>query len=167
MAQYIYILIAMVMLMNLVVSTTRVDIGSTSDMATNQIRNDAVSLAQSTLEEIWTKSFDEKLSAGATQSTWTAFDRLGKESGETYSTFDDIDDYNSYSKDILWGASNLNVSVSIRYCNPMNANFAAAGITYNKLITVTVTSKMNTKVRNRTDKVRVQVYQIYSRLTDE
>jgi hypothetical protein len=167
MGQFIYILIAMVLLMNLVVSVTRVDIATSSDMVTNQIRNDAISLAQSMIEEVWTKTFDEKLVTGTSQTVWTAVNKLGPETGESYSTWDDIDDYNGYTKDTTWGASPFTVSVTVSYANPKIANFTTAGITYYKIVRVSVVSKMNTKVRKRSEKVRINMYQIMSRLSDD
>lgn len=82
-------------------------------------------IAQSILDEIQTRSFDEFTTTKpttATDSLTSAFS-LGPESGETSSNqFDDIDDYNGYSEnntDTRLGSYNVAVDVGyVTFANP-------------------------------------------------
>jgi hypothetical protein len=66
----------------------------------NQAIIDATVIAQTMVREVGAKSFDQKTVTGKVlvADSLTAPNKLGKETGETYATFNDIDDYNGYTK---------------------------------------------------------------------
>ena len=60
----------------------------------------ATTLGQALLQEINLQAFDQTTTAGTvdTVSLLTAVNKLGKDGFETYATFNDIDDYNNFSR---------------------------------------------------------------------
>ncbi len=98
----------------------------------------AFSLADDLIEEMKQKAFDEKTidfqAIKASQLTLP----LGKE-GETWPNFDDIDDYDKYSKPIdAPHAEGYVVQCDVEYCD---ANGTHSNIqTYYKKVTITVSS---------------------------
>ncbi len=102
-------------------------------------------LAQSIIEEIQTKAFDEKTIHSPVWNTnsLTLSGSLGKDSGENLNTqFDDVDDYKGYSTSInvdKVGAFALNVNVY--YVQPMNPDLLSGTPTYSKLIRVNVSNE--------------------------
>ena len=115
----------------------------------------AMSLAQSRLEEIKHKSFDESTVGNTINNLnlLTAPTSLGTETGETYPNFDDIDDYNKKTfKDTVQVDPNLprnrlsNVEIfqdscTVVYVSINNLDLAVNTRTWNKKITVRVTNK--------------------------
>ncbi len=112
----------------------------------------AISLATSIIEEANQKAFDENSIDSSLTSTneLTAVGSLGKESGETYATFDDFDDYNNYTKqDTTMPSANFDISCKVVYVSSTNPDVTSSSRTWNKKITISVTSQ------NMTDTVRV------------
>ena len=107
----------------------------------NKVYLTAFSLADDLIEEIKQKAFDEKtidFQAIATDQL-TASDSLGKDSTEMWPNFDDIDDYDGYSKSIsLPHAEGYAVISKVRYANPDGSEFTTQ--TYFKKVDVTVES---------------------------
>jgi hypothetical protein len=126
-----------------------------------------MSLAQSRLEEIKRKFFDENTTQNAQNSlsSLTPPNKLGPETGETYPNFDDADDYNAQQfKDTVQIDPNLpraksnleffNETCYVVYVSINNLNQAVNTATWNKRITVTV------KNSSKSDSVSVST--IYS-----
>jgi hypothetical protein len=108
----------------------------------NKIYLTAFSLADDLIEEIKQKSFDEKtidfqaIAAGQL----TAHGSLGKEVSESWPNFDDIDDYDGYSKSInLPHAEGYSVTSMIRYVDASGTELTTQS--YFKKATVTVSSE--------------------------
>lgn len=104
----------------------------------------ANSLAMSQLEEITNKAFDQKTDSATVVSPGhlTAVDSLGKEAGEVYPNFNDIDDYNGYTKvDSSMPSAVFDISCSVVYVKENDLNKPSTSRTWDKKITVTVTSK--------------------------
>ncbi len=104
----------------------------------------ATSLANSIIEEAFTKEFDEYNVNYPAEllSNLTSVSDLGKDAGESYPNFDDMDDFNGLHifKNIA-GADNYEISSSVEYVNSANPEVASSIRTWDKKITVKVTSK--------------------------
>lgn len=108
----------------------------------NKVYLTAFSLADDLIEEMKQKAFDEKTidfqAINATQLTPTG--ALDKESGESWPNFDDIDDYNNYSRPIsLPHAEGYQVTCYVNYVDA-NGN-KSLNPTYFKKVLVKVNSK--------------------------
>jgi len=97
--------------------------------------------AQSLLEEISNKAFDEKIINGAIITNASNFtSALAPESGESYPNFDDIDDFNNFSKkDSIPDLGVFNFKVNINYVN--DDLVYSASNTYHKAVNIKVTNK--------------------------
>lgn len=104
----------------------------------------ATSLANSIIEEAFTKEFDEYnvLYPAELLSNLTSVSDLGPEGGESYPNFDDMDDFNGLNivKNIA-DADNYEISSKVEYVNPANPGIASPIRTWDKKITVKVTSR--------------------------
>lgn len=101
--------------------------------------------AQSLLDEISTKAFDEKIISGAVITNASNFSSaLTSESGEAYPNFDDIDDFNNFSKkDSVENFGVFNFKVNVNYVND-DLQYSASN-TYHKSVKIKVT---NTNLKN-------------------
>lgn len=109
----------------------------------NKVYLTAFSLADDMIEEIKNKSFDEATLLYPTTSTavLAKADSLGPEHGEVYSNYDDIDDYNNYSKLISAPhAEDYTVSCKVFYVDGNNPDNKVTTQTFYKKVTVTVSS---------------------------
>jgi len=109
----------------------------------NKVYLTAFSLADDMIEEIKNKSFDEATLLYPTTATsiLTPPDSLGPEHGEVYPNFDDIDDYNNYSKLISAPhAEDYTVSCKVFYVDGNNPDNPSSIQTFYKKVTVTVSS---------------------------
>jgi len=102
----------------------------------------ATSIATSQIEEISRLAFDEYTVSNSTNNlaNLTPAGILGPETGETYPNYDDIDDYNGYSKVDTSMTAVFNVSCKVEYVSSANPDVPSAVPTWNKKITITVTS---------------------------
>jgi len=100
----------------------------------------ATTVAQSILDEISSKTYDEEIAIGSSISSASDFSTtLAAESGETYPDYDDVDDYNNYTtSDTIPQMGVFNTSVTVTYMTDSFAETTAK--TYNKNVTVEVTS---------------------------
>jgi len=100
----------------------------------------AASVAESMLDEISGKAYDEEIVKGKTIISASDFSsNLGKDGGETYPDFDDIDDYNNFSKtDSIPNMGIFTATVSVEYMS--DDLIPSVSKTYNKNVTVRVTS---------------------------
>ena len=104
----------------------------------------ATSLANSIIEEAFTKEFDEYnvLYPAELLSNLTPVTSLGKDAGETYPNFDDMDDFNGlYIHKNIPGADNYEISSIVEYVNPANPGITSSIRTWDKKITVKVTCR--------------------------
>jgi len=99
-------------------------------------------LAQSLMEEIQSRAFDEATISQAVTSVHdlTSSNSLGPDNGESdISSFDDVDDYKGYTKtDSLSRMGNFTVSVDIYYVEEMNPEVKSISKTFSKRIDVEV-----------------------------
>lgn len=103
----------------------------------------AISLATSMMEEASKKAFDAASANDAVVnlSDLTPPGSLGPGNGETADNFNDFDDYNGYSRHVSGlPSAEFDISCLVNYINPNDPNGIASTTTWNKKITVTVTS---------------------------
>ncbi|HEY6906939.1 MAG TPA: hypothetical protein VI230_05690 [Ignavibacteriaceae bacterium] len=108
----------------------------------NKVTLTAFSLADDMIETIKQRSFDQatvEFPTGLANLTPPA--KLGPETGETYQTFNDIDDYNNYKKTVSAPhAENYGVLCTVKYVDGNNPDNEIGTQSYYKKVTVTVTS---------------------------
>ena len=103
----------------------------------------ATSIATSEMEEISKLAFDQYTASNpaTSLSQLTAPGNLGPESGETPATFNDIDDYDGYTKiDSTMPSAIFKIRCSVNYVAPTTPNIISTSPTWNKKITIYVTS---------------------------
>lgn len=104
----------------------------------------ATGIGQSIIDEIQTKAFDEQtvLFPQDDASGLTAAADLGPDPGETsYTLFNDIDDYNEYSRvDSLDKLGNFYTSVEVYYVNSASPNLKTTVKNFTKRVDVFVTT---------------------------
>ena len=128
------------------VNTTTLDVGFSKDMSEYRIA--ATSLGTSMIEQANALAFDEatvdtNLSPMGSTAALTPAASLGPDAGETsIALFDDIDDFNNYTKSDTLQGVNYNTTVTVEYLlvTPPSTIAVTTTKTYNKRITVMVTS---------------------------
>ena len=108
----------------------------------------ATSIGSSIIQEAKNKAFDNGTDTTAVDqlNLLTLESNLGPEGGETYATFNDFDDFDGYSRvDSTMPSAVFYVSCKVEYVNE-NQPDQASNRTWNKMITVTVTSPYMTDV---------------------
>ncbi|KAF0150901.1 MAG: hypothetical protein FD143_2410 [Ignavibacteria bacterium] len=108
----------------------------------NEVLITATGVGESMLEKIMTRAFDEKTITKAVTSTdsLTTAGSIGTDAGETaIHLYDDIDDFNNYSKiDTLSIYGQYKTFVKVRYVQKMNPNTISNTRTFSKRIDVKV-----------------------------
>jgi len=135
--------IALLALVSLSFNTTVLETRTTE--IENKIYLTAFSLADDLIEEIKQKAFDEETVEwrAITTSELTPSNSFGPiDPGETSPIyFDDIDDYNQYSKSVsLPHAENYNVTSTVDYVTAGDQNLISSTQTFFKRVTIVVTS---------------------------
>jgi len=136
-------LFAMVLLSFLILRVNNLFLQTTTTLNTSKFDVLAFSLAQSMVQEIEANAFDEKTVSAVVSATSSLSATLGPESGEVYPNFDDIDDFNNYTRvDTVPKKSGVvfNIKCNIDYVAASTPDVATATPTWNKRITVYVTS---------------------------
>jgi hypothetical protein len=103
----------------------------------------AVSLAQSFIEEAKVKKFDANATnpSAPNVNDFTNPAALGRETGETYPGFDDLDDYKGFSKIDSSALGEFSVALQAGYVQESNPNVVVNNKTFYKKLTVTVTHR--------------------------
>jgi hypothetical protein len=113
---------------------------STADLQ-NKIYLTAFSLGDDLIEEIKAKSFDQNTVKFPINSPSGLSAVLGPESGEVYPNFNDVDDYNGYTRSVdAPNAEGYVVSCVVQYVQSNNQDAVSSTQTFFKKVTVTVTS---------------------------
>ena len=103
----------------------------------------ATSLATSYIEEASRKQFDQNTSSAITDSTLLST-TLGLDPGETYSNCNDFDDFNNFDTTITdLPSATFNLRCKVSYINPENPDIDVNYPTWNKKLTVIVTSEFS------------------------
>ena len=135
--------LAMVLLSFLILRVNNLFLQTTTTLNTTKFGVLAFSLAESMIQEIEANSFDQNTVTAIVSSTSSLSSTLGPESGETFATYNDIDDFNNYTRqDTVPEKSGVifNIKCKVDYVNPTTPDVATATKTWHKLITVYVTS---------------------------
>ena len=101
----------------------------------------ATTLGQALLQEINLQAFDQTTTAGTvdTVSLLTAVNKLGKDGFETYATFNDIDDYNNFSRKDTITNGIFTSSVRVQYVSAAAPGDTSSVRTWYKKVSVSVT----------------------------
>ncbi len=142
--QQLLVIGALIILGSLVLTFNR----STQNVNANNYFNialiDATASAQSLIEGIQTKAFDEKTVSTnvSSASALTANGSLGPDAGESIPTqFDDVDDYKNYTEvDSFQQFGAFELSVEINYVQTNSPESISGSPTYLKKVDVTVTN---------------------------
>lgn len=109
----------------------------------NKVALTAFSLADDLIEEIKVRAFDAATVNFPTTNTasLTPANSLGHGWWETYPNFNDIDDFNNYTKTVSAPhAENYNVTCKVQYVDGDNPDQVVSIQTFYKKVTVTVSS---------------------------
>jgi hypothetical protein len=142
-------LLAMVLLSFLILRVNNMFLQTNTTLYTTKFEVLGYALAQSMIQEIERLDFDEKTVTSAVSDSNNLSATLGKETGETtYDTFDDVDDYNNYTRTDTVPAKNgaiFNIKCKVEYVLPATPDVATSSKTWQKRITVFVTSPYMTQ----------------------
>jgi hypothetical protein len=109
----------------------------TYQMYQSQQLGEALLVAQRFIEEAEQMYFDNNF----TSTTPDYFcSTLGPESGETYSTFDDVDDFNNYQVNITTGSIPFKIKTTVTYADGNNNYAPTTSRTYFKIMTIEVSA---------------------------
>lgn len=104
----------------------------------------AISLSTSIIQEAQGKAFDQATDNDmvTSLSSLTAVNKLGPETGESYpDSMNDFDDFNGLSiSQSFTNSGKFNISCQVVYVDTSNPNVTSSVPTWNKKLTVTVTS---------------------------
>ena len=135
--------LAMVLLSFLMLRVNNLNLNTTTTLNTTKFEVLAFSLAESMIQEISANAFDQQTVSAVVSSPSSLTTTLGPESGETFATYNDIDDFDNYARtDTVPEKSGVvfNIRCTVDYVNSTTPDVPTATKTWNKLITVYVTS---------------------------
>ena len=131
-----------ILLSNLILNVHKANTGRMLATYTSESVIDASGLAQSIIDMIQSKAFDENTT---TDAAWgldqlTTVNTLGPEAGEYKHTgFDDIDDYNNYSTTVsLDRMGDFDINVNVYYVGTLNPQIKSSTSTYSKKIELSI-----------------------------
>jgi len=131
-----------ILLSNLILNVHKANTERMIATYTSESVINASSLAQSIIDMIQSKAFDEHTTEAAILQvdSLTAAINLGPESGENMHTeFDDIDDYNNYSTTVsLDRMGDFDISVNVFYVTTLNPQVKSSTATYSKEIELSI-----------------------------
>ena len=123
----------------------------------------ATTLAQGLIQEISLKDFDEKTTGGFTADSVGALTlpaNLGKDGVETFATYDDIDDYKSYTRFDTVRNGVFKSRVDVYYVNGSTLNYSAVQTYYKKVSVSTTDTASSGALKKMT--VPITLINIYS-----
>ncbi len=131
-----------ILLSNLILNVHKANTERMIATYTSESVINASGLAQSIIDMIQSKAFDENTTEAAVWQldSLTAAINLGPESGENMHTeFDDIDDYNNYSTTVsLDRMGDFDINVNVFYVNTLNPQIKSSITTYSKKIELSI-----------------------------
>jgi len=142
-------LLAMVLLSFLILRVNNMFLQTNTTLYTTKFEVLGYSLAQSMLQEIERLSFDQNTVSAAISDSSNLSSTLGPETGETNdSLFNDIDDYNNFTRSDTVPDHNgivFNLRCKVEYVLPTTPDVATSSKTWQKRITIFVTSPYMTQ----------------------
>ncbi|MBM4175511.1 MAG: hypothetical protein FJ213_04970 [Ignavibacteria bacterium] len=140
--QTLMVIVGILLLTVFILTVYRASTARITISLVNEATISATGIAQSIIDEIQMKAFDENTTTSGVSSTnsLTAVGSLGPETGETQSTlFDDIDDYNNFTRsDSLSRMGTFNTKVQVYYVQKMTPETKSLSKTFTKRIDVFV-----------------------------
>ena len=131
-----------ILLSNLILNVHKANTERMIATYTSESVIDASGLAQSIIDMIQSKAFDENTTEAAVWQldSLTAAIKLGPESGEyKHTEFDDIDDYNNYSTTVsLDRMGDFDINVNVFYVSTLNPQVKSSIPTYSKKIELSI-----------------------------
>ena len=131
-----------ILLSNLILNVHKANTERMIATYTSESVIDASGLAQSIIDMIQSKAFDENTTEAAVWQldSLTAVINLGPESGEyKHTEFDDIDDYNNYSETVsLDRMGDFYINVNVFYVSTLNSQIKSSIPTYSKKIELSI-----------------------------
>lgn len=149
---------ALVLLTLLVLNVNRTIISNQDIEINSESITTAASVGQSLMNEVMSKRFDEGTFRDPVMNfmLMTAPDSLGAEPGEIYSSYDDVDDFNNYSKNETTPRIGVfSLRVYVNYVDDYDLNSTANVKTRTKLIKVAVYNS------TLTDTLRIYSYRCF------
>lgn len=143
MGQVILVLGAFTLLIFLTMTVNQAISSRIDDTYQSQAIIAATTLAQSMINEASQKAFDDSVLTRTvdTVSNLTPVFSLGKDAGETYATFDDIDDFKNYVRTDTIVNGIFSTSVDVVYVLPSALEATSVVRTFYKKIMVTVSAR--------------------------
>ena len=133
---------AMILLSTIMLRVNTLNLDTDSVRAEAQFGVLATSIATSIIEEAKGLAFDEASVSSNVDNLNDLSPVLGKESGETRPDFDDFDDFNNYFEvDSTMPSAVFDINCSVEYVDVPDVDIQSATKTWNKKITVMVSSK--------------------------
>jgi hypothetical protein len=132
----------LILLSNLILNVHKANTERMITTYTSESVINASGLAQSIIDMIQSKAFDENT---ITAAAWdldelTPVNKLGPESGEyKHTDFDDIDDYNNFNTTIsLERMGDFDINVNVFYVETLNPQTKSSTTTYSKKIELSI-----------------------------
>ncbi len=170
-------MLAMVLLSVLILRVNNMFLQTNTTLYNSKFEILGYSLAQSMIQEIERLDYDQATVSAAVSDSTKLSSTLGPETGETFDTFNDIDDYDNYTRTDTVPDHNgvvFNLRCTVDYVLPTTPDVITASKTWQKKITVyvtspymiqsTLTSQYYTKVKATTQQVQdtIKLSQVYS-----
>ncbi|MDI6807689.1 MAG: hypothetical protein QME66_01745 [Candidatus Eisenbacteria bacterium] len=141
--EMLFLICAMALLSTLILSVNTSLFQANDFASEGTIGMYAVSVAQQYVEMARQLKYDETTVSGYPSNPpagFTMAGRLGKDTGESYPDFDDVDDFNNFALRDSTSFGKCAVSIDVAYVNENDPTQTAQGQTYAKRMTVTVSS---------------------------
>jgi len=145
MGETLLVLAALVIfsLVALQINDTKFD--NNNDLMETEFELSAIGIAQSFIQEAQSLAFDEAV-VDTTYTTglpgyFTAPASLGSDGGESYNTFNDVDDFNGYTSTVTTPRIDYNVSISVSYADSGTVSPGYANRSFLKIMTVLISSE--------------------------
>lgn len=139
--QTFLVLGAIVLLSLLALTVHRTILSSSDSIADAESIIEANNTAQQIMGDIITKDYDEAVCNGTAGDESSFSGTLGPEPGETFTSYDDIDDYNGSLSSVQQVSGVFQTKVSVNYVNAATPDIVTASKTRTKRILVSVFSK--------------------------
>lgn len=144
--QMLITMAAMALLSSVILNVNKRNLTTSKEMSETKYKIMAVSYANTLIEEAFSKSFDEATTDNNMITSKQQLSTILKADAGEYkrSKFDDFDDYNNFSdstnSDPNYNNTPMSIRAIVRYVDPAASLDSVGYKTWNKRITVTVTS---------------------------
>ncbi|MCR4416659.1 MAG: hypothetical protein NUV92_02780 [Ignavibacteria bacterium] len=137
-SQLIILIASLILLSTIIILTNRANIETKDEKIEARNLYHAVNEAKNLFEEMRSKIFDEKFISmtSINRDSLTNISMLGPDN-EIYPEYDDIDDYNGYSRELnLENNKFYTLQVTVNYVREDNPDIISSSPTFYKLVTI-------------------------------